>query len=56
MNQTIMSRNKADIENHCLCFFNVAIEEKLDKRVFFLYQISFSFSCKCLVSMFRKTE
>ena len=25
----ISSRNKVDIENHYLCFFNVAIEEKL---------------------------
>ena len=25
----IRLRNKVDIENHYLCFFNVAIEEKL---------------------------
>ena len=35
----ICSRIKVDIENHYLCFFNVAIEEKL-KSFFFLYMFN----------------
>ena len=56
----ISSRNKVGIENHYLCFFNVAIEANLDKRMFFFFynqiSFSFSFSCPFLIGTFKKIE
>ena len=41
----IRLRNKIDTENHYLCFFNVAIEEKLPeveiKECYFSFKIKF---------------
>ena len=58
----IRLRNKVDIKNHYLCFFNVAIEEKLieveiEEGFFFFYnKVFFSFSCTYLMGTFKKPE
>ena len=56
----ISSRNKIDIENHCVRFSMLQLKRSWDKRMFsFIYnEISspFSFSWTCLMDTFKKTE